>query len=162
MLIRFIVCLFLGSLCQFVYAKSVVGWVEKAVIMEGNIPIKAKIDSGARHSSMHCGCEIFTKKDGSKWARLSVENYNGETAEIETKIVRQAKIKRHDGKRQIRNVIKLTLCLGNVAKEVEINLINRDGLNYQLLVGRSFLKEDFLINTAKKFLHEPRCNKLQK
>jgi len=138
-------------------AKETVGWVEKVIITAEEIEVKAKIDSGARHSSLHCGCKNFTKNNGEKWVRFTVRNYKDEFVEINKKVIRQARIRRHNGKMQVRDVIKLSICLGSVRKEVEVNLVNRKGLNFQMLIGRSFLKNDFLIDSGNKYINNPNC-----
>lgn len=139
-------------------SQEIVGWVEKALLTKDDILIEAKIDSGARHSSLHCDCVTTVKDNGEKWVHLKIDNKNGDSLELDKKVIRQARIKRHDGKFQMRNVIHLSICLGGIRKMAEVNLIDRSGLNYQLLVGRSFLKNDFLINTSEKYINDPRCS----
>ena len=149
---------FFSHIAVLVEAKEIVGWVEKAAVTRDNVILKAKIDTGARNSSLHCGCITTTQENGEKKIRLKLTTYKGETLELEKKVIRRAKVKRHDGKMQIRDVIKLDICLGSVRKEVEVNLIDRTGLNYQLLIGRSFLDGDFLVDPGKQFLNSPKCD----
>ena len=137
-------------------AKEVVGWIEKVRIFPGDLTVKAKIDTGAKTSSIHCGCTHY-KKNGEKWVRFSVTNEQGKTNWFERKIIRTATIKRHFGKAQERSVIKLGFCLGSVYQETEVNLVDRSGLNYQLLVGREFLKGVYLVDPENMFLSEPDC-----
>jgi hypothetical protein len=140
-----------------VQAKTTVGWVENAVIYPGNILVKAKVDTGARHSSLHCECKTIVKKDGERYIRFSIKNFKGKRVELERKVYRVATIKRHHERRQQRDVIKLAICLGNTLKQVEVNVVDRSGFNYQLLIGRSFLKNDFVVDPALKFVHAPQC-----
>ncbi|MGD8483503.1 MAG: RimK/LysX family protein, partial [Thioalkalispiraceae bacterium] len=137
----FFVTLFLVS--QATYAKHVVGWVEKVSIHPGNLDVKAKIDSGARTSSLHCDCIQIKEKEGEKWVSFTVTNFKGEQVRLERKIQRMSKIKRHFGELQERIVIKLGVCLGNVYKDIEVNVVDRTGLNYPMLIGRNFLSGDF-------------------
>jgi len=156
MKVKFFLIIILVCCTDHVASKEIVGWVEKVHLTQENILVVAKIDSGARHSSLHCDCQSQTNNKGEKWVHLKIRSVNGETLELDKKVVRQAKIKRHDEEMQIRDVIKLNIHLGSVIKEVEVNLIDRSGLNYQLLVGRSFLSGNFLIDTSKKFLISPK------
>jgi len=139
-----------------VASQEIVGWVENVLLTDDNLMVKAKIDSGARNSSLHCVCKAVENQKGEKWVHLKITNSDDETIELDKKVIRQAKIKRHDGRMQIRDVIKLNIGLGSVKKEVEVNLIDRTGLNYQLLIGRSYLKGDFLIDTSRKFILNPK------
>lgn len=141
-----------------ILALETVGWVEKAIITDKGFVVKAKIDSGARNSSLHCDCKKRIDKNGETWVKLELKNYKNETIEIEKKVIRQAKVKRHNGQMQIRDVIMLNVCLGSVQKEVEVNLVNREGLNYQMLIGRSFLNDSFLIDSGNQFINKPKCD----
>ena len=151
--------LFVFLMCFYIQtsAKEVIGWIEEVQITPENLPIRAKIDTGARHSSLHCDCRTYRKENGKTWVKLTVTNYQGKSLQLEKPVIRQAIIKRHGEKRQVRDVIKMQICLGNVRKEVEVNLFNREGLNYKLLIGRSFLRGSFLIDTEKKYLTKPHC-----
>ena len=51
----------------------------------------------------------------------------------------------------------LGICLGNVYKEVEVNLEDRSKFNYQLLIGRSYLKNSFLVDASATFTLKPNC-----
>lgn len=140
-----------------VQAKEVVGWVEKVILYPSELIVKAKIDSGAKTSSLNCKCYNFFQRNGKEWVKFTVVNEDGEATELEQPIVRIAQIKRHYGEKQERPVIKLGLCLANVYKETEFTLIDRSGLNYQVLVGRQFLEEKFLIDPGETFKRNPAC-----
>ena len=68
-----------------------------------------------------------------------------------------AKIKRHFGEQQERMVIELGLCVGSTYREVDVNLVDRGGLNYQLLIGRELLKGRFLVDAGATFANPPDC-----
>ncbi len=140
-----------------VHAKEVVGWVENVRLYPGDLLVKAKVDSGAKTSSLNCRCYNFFQRNGKEWVKFTVVNEDGEATELEQPVIRIAQIKRHYGEKQERPVIKLGLCLGKTYKETEFTLIDRSGLNYQVLVGRQFLEEDFLIDPGATFKQKPAC-----
>jgi hypothetical protein len=156
---RKLTLLVLILLCQPVYAKEVIGWVENVAIYPGNLKLKAKMDSGAKTSSIHCDCQSTIRRNGEDWLRITVTNHKHELVTLERKIVRTVKIKRHFGEKQERPVIKLGICLKNVYKETEVNVIDRGGLNYQMLIGRDFLTGDFLIDPATRLTSQPDCRR---
>jgi len=84
------------------------------------------------------------ERDGQTWVRFDVVNKKEERATIELPLLRQATIKRHFGKRQYRHVVMLGICLGSVYKETQVTLVDREGFLYDMLLGRSFLKGDFI------------------
>lgn len=134
------------------------GWVEKAVLYPQKIVIHAKLDTGAKTSSIDARNPEFVTRDGESWVRLSITNRNIESVIIEAPVVRAAKIKRHFGERQLRPVILLDLCVGNVRKQEEVNLVDRAGMNYQLLIGRNFLADAFLIDSGATYRLSPACS----
>lgn len=138
--------------------KEVVGWVEKARIYPGEIELKAKVDTGALTTSLNCDCSVQTDDNGEKRVRFTLVNYKGETLEVERKIVRMVKIKRHFGRSQERPVIKLGICLSGTYRDVEVNLVDRTGMNYQLLIGRTFLQDHFIVDPAASLTREPDCS----
>lgn len=149
------VCVLLGL--SAAHAREAVGWVEKVRIYPGDLEIKAKIDTGAKTSSIHCLCIAPFERNNEKWVRFTVTNYSGQQTSLEQKVHRIAKIKRHFGAYQERLVIKLGVCLKNTYREAEVTLIDRSGLNYQVLVGREFLAGNFVVDPILAFTTEPQC-----
>jgi len=139
-------------------AKEIVGWTEKAVIYPGGLKLRAKIDTGAKTSSLNCECTNFFEKDGEPWVRFSVIDYEGEQIWLERKIERIVKIKRHFGGMQERPVVMLGICLGSVYRETEVNIIDRSGLKYPMLIGRKFLEGKFLVDSGTQFVNPPQCD----
>ena len=114
--------------------------------------VHAKLDTGAKTSSINAvHVESFTR-DGESWVHFSLSNHDGKTASFEGAVVRISKIKRHNGDKQQRPVINLEICVGPVRKTVEVNLIDRTGLNYPLLIGRNFLGDALLVDAGHTYL----------
>ena len=134
------------------------GWVENAVLYPHKIMLHAKLDTGARTSSIDARDPEYITRDGEDWVRMSITNRDIETVIIEAPIVRHAKIKRHFGGSQSRPVILLDFCIGNVRKKEEVNLVDRTGMNYELLIGRNFLKGQFLIDPGATYKLSPGCS----
>jgi hypothetical protein len=133
------------------------GWIENISIFPGNLKIKAKLDTGARNSSLNAKHLEEFYRDGDKWVRFKLKNWKGRTENFEAKIIRTATIKQHGNESLTRPVIRLGICLGNVFKEVEVNLEDRRKFNYQMLIGRSFLKNSFAVDSSATFTVEPDC-----
>ena len=142
---------------SFASEKLIVGWIEKASIFPGNMKIKAKLDTGARNSSLNAQNLKHFKRDGEIWIRFDLRNYKNRMETFEAPVIRTAKIKRLGQEADSRPVIKLGICIGNIYKEVEVNLEDRGGFNYQMLIGRSFLKGSFVVDPGITFTIEPNC-----
>ncbi|MGD8885550.1 MAG: RimK/LysX family protein [Gammaproteobacteria bacterium] len=134
----------------------IVGWIEKVALEEG-LTVHAKIDTGAKHSSLNMGKHEFFKLKGKPWIRFTMTNREGKAITMERQIVRYAKVKRKGSRSQVRPVVKLAYCLDTVSKTVQVTLTDRSNFDYQMLVGRSFLRNDFLVDSSKKYTTEPQC-----
>lgn len=138
-------------------AREVVGWAEQAIIYPGKIKIMAKIDTGAETTSLHCErCETYDR-NGEPWVRVKVTDQRGEWVIMERRVHRVARIKRHFGEVQERPVIMLGICLGGVYGLTEVNLVDRSGLAYPLLVGRQFLGQRYLVDAGSRHVNPPHC-----
>lgn len=147
--------LFMGS--NSCVAKEAVGWVENAKVYPGGIMVKAKVDTGAKTSSLDCECITPIKINGKNWVSFSVKNHKGDIVFLKKPVTRIARIKRHFGEEQERYVVKLGICLGSIYREAEVTLIDRSGFNYGLLIGRNFLGKDFVVDPSQTFSVKPKC-----
>jgi hypothetical protein len=152
-----IILLLIALLPHVVYAKEVVGWVERIKLYPGEMILKAKVDTGAKTSSINAGnIDEFTR-DGDPWIRFEVTDRHGHKVKIERKLERRARIQRHFGKLQTRPVVVLGVCMGDMYKDIEVNLVDRKGFIYPVLIGRSFLKENIVVDATLTFTREPLC-----
>lgn len=161
-----LLCVLALSLLQFIttwnstaqaQAKIIVGRVEKVCIHPGKIYYRAKMDTGAKTSSLGCNNISLFQKDGVQWVRFTTTNYKDQKATLEHRVHRLVKIKQEMGKTQERVVIKLSICLGNLYKEAEVNLTDRSGYNYQMLIGRSFMEGNIIVDPSLKYTTQPEC-----
>jgi hypothetical protein len=141
--------------------RPVVGWIEHATIEPGHLRIRAKLDTGARTSSLNAPNYKVFDRDGEPWVKFSVTNREGQTVEFERQVVRSARIKRIMGPSQIRPVVILGICLAGLYGETEVNLVNRDGFNYQMLIGRRFLSRRVAVDPARTLTSRRACKTQQ-
>lgn len=138
--------------------KMKVGWIEQVRVFPGNVLLDAKIDTGADNSSIHATGIIPFMKEGHEWVRFSVVPKEGKSEIVERPIYRRTKISRHGVPDEERLVVKMGICLGLVYKEdIEVNLADRSNFAYKMLIGRSFLRGDAIVDPQKEFLQEPKC-----
>jgi hypothetical protein len=150
-----IIFLMLGSAA--VQAKQVIGWVERVRVTPGDIVMNAKIDTGAKTSSLNARDIKEFSRNGEQWVRFTVTNREGGTVSIERRLRRVAVIKRHFGGKERRLVVRLGICVAGVYRYAEVNLVDRSGFNYGLLIGRSFLKGRLVVDPGRTFTVEPEC-----
>lgn len=129
-------------------AKTVIGYVERVALPAADLVLLAKMDTGARHSSLSAREITEIQRDGAVWVRFVVEHSEGELTVIEAPLLRVARIRRHGGESQSRIVVTMPVCLGSTIKETQVNLVDRAGFNYPILIGRSFLSHDFIVDSS--------------
>lgn len=135
---------------------EILGWVEPVRLAPGNLRINAKLDTGADTSSINAPkAEEFERND-EPWVRFSVENEDGEIAKFERPVVRMVRIRSASGLSR-RHVVEMRICMAGIERKVEVNLADRRDLNYQMLIGRSYLKGHILVDPGKKSTNRPDC-----
>lgn len=138
--------------------KQVVGWVERVRIYPGGLVFRAKLDTGAKNSSLNASHITDFKRDGEQWVRFEVTDLHDNIVTIERKVHRVAKIKNNHGRPQERLAVLLGICLGNSYREAEVNLVDRSSFIYQILIGRSFMRGNVMVDPSKKYTTKPTCS----
>jgi len=134
-----------------------VGWAERARIFPGNLPMQAKLDTGANTSSLNVESYEIIEHDGKKWARITAANRANAKRTYELEIVRFSKTKDHNGPLRMRPVVQLYICIAGIRKSAELNISKRGKFIYKLLLGRRFLANTFTIDPSRKFTKPPNC-----
>lgn len=154
-------CVLSGDLTSSALASSdkhVTGWVENVQIFPESLNIYAKIDTGADHSSLNVEKISEFIRQGEQWVKFSFTPQYGSQVTLKRKVFRYARVKRKAAKSQERPVILLNLCLGKVFKrDIEVNLADRGNFKYNMLIGRSFLKDSFVVDSSLTVTLEPSC-----
>lgn len=138
--------------------KKHIGWVENVRIFPSELQFKAKMDTGAYNSSINAKNIVEFEREGETWVRFDVINKNQVSATLELPMVKEVIIKQHFGERQKRYAVMLGVCLGKTYKETQVSLADREGFLYTMLIGRNFLRGDFVIDPAKQYTASPRCS----
>jgi len=143
------------------------GRYENIALPELGETLKAKMDTGAYTVSLSAkDIEMFTR-DGEEWVRFRLATKDASGKVYEHKVSRISKIKGRAEEEDEgdapevskRPVVDLELCLGDVKRTVEVNLVDRSHFNYPLLVGAKALREfKAAVNPAKRFTADkPDC-----
>lgn len=138
---------------------SIIGRNERVAIVDGGVVMQAKVDTGADSTSIDARQIEEFERDGAKWVRFETRTNDGKVVAFEREVIDTVTIIGAGDEKQERLVVNIALCVGDVQRDVEVNLANRTGLEYRLLLGRGFLENGgFLVNVAQEFSHDPRCS----
>lgn len=133
----------------------IIGWREWISLPELGIPrIKAKVDTGARSSSLHAfDIQTFTR-DGEDWVRFKVHpvqrNDDTEVA-VETKMLESRSVRSSSGVASVRPFILTNVQLLGFTWPVELTLADRKRMGFRMLLGREAVRRRFFVDPGKSY-----------
>ncbi len=133
----------------------VLGWREWAALPDlGVRAIKAKLDTGARTSSLHAfKMKAFTR-DGVPMVRFEVhpvQRSAAATVLVEVEVHDERTVRNSGGNVELRPVILTTVEVGGVSWPIELTLTRRDEMGFRMLLGRQALRGRALVDPARSF-----------
>lgn len=117
--------------------------------------IKAKVDTGARTSSLHAFWVEAFERDGKPWVRFAIHpEQNSVEAEVrcEAPVLDQRQVRDSGGHEELRYVIETTLEIAGVRQRAEVTLTDRDTMKFRVLLGRTAMRGRYLVDPARSFL----------
>ncbi len=133
----------------------VVGWRELVSLPElGLANIPAKIDTGARTSSLHAIVLDDCMRGGERFVRFAVD-WGGVSHACEAVQVDVRGITSSNGEQQQRFVIKTPLAIGKLWFRAEISLADRSQMQFPLLIGRTALRRRMVVDSGHSWLQSP-------
>lgn len=135
--------------------QKIIGWREWVSLPELNIDfVKAKIDTGARTSSLHAfDVEVFKRK-GADWVRFKVhpmQRDSKQTVSAEARVHEYRNVRSSTGHQSKRPVIITNLVLLDETWAIELTLANRDEMGFRMLLGREAFRGKVLVDAGKSY-----------
>ncbi len=132
------------------------GWREWLSLPELGIAcIKAKIDTGARTSALHTfELNTFREDDKTK-VRFYIHPFQGDLNTVKlcvADLLDERNVTDSGGHTELRPVITTPICLGGITKNIEITLTNRENMKFRMLLGRTAMTDQFLVNPGQSYL----------
>lgn len=133
----------------------IVGWRELVDLPGiGLNAIPAKIDTGARTSSLHARVLDQFQRDGHTFVRFAVD-WDDIAHEGEAVAVDMRGITSSNGETQTRYVIKTPLRIGRLEFRAELSLADRSDMKFPMLIGRTALRRRFVVDSGHSWLQSP-------
>lgn len=133
----------------------VIGWREWVRLPDLGIrQIKAKVDTGARSSSLHAFDIHSFERDGEDWVRFKVhplQRTTKITMACEAKVMEYRHVRSSSGHAKRRPVIQTTIQAMGQSWPIELTLANRDSMGFRMLIGREAFRGRFLVDAGTSY-----------
>lgn len=110
---------------------------------------KARIDSGAKTTSMHAVNIEEVSQRGELFVKFQTFDSANKVVELVRKVDTTQRVSNTAGSVTRRYVIKEKIKMGNIEREVLINLNDRTKMEYKFLIGRNVLLGRFIVDVAR-------------
>ncbi len=128
--------------------------------------IKARVDSGAKTSSIHAFNIQSFKRNGQPWVSFEIhplQNNRRAVVRCESEVVDRRVVKSSSGVGEKRYVIREPVTVNGNQWEVELTLTNRDSMGYRMLFGREGMAGRVLVDPDASYrLGEPTDSEILK
>jgi hypothetical protein len=146
--------------------RPVIGWREWVLLPDLlDIPIKAKIDSGPRTSSIHSFGTRRFHEAGAPHVEFLLHPIQRQAApEIVcvAPIKDERMVRSSNGEAELRIVVETMARLGGVDWPIELTLADRDVMGFRMLLGREAIRQRFLIDPGRSFRQSKQRRKRRK
>ena len=134
---------------------KIIGSEEWCVFENLGIPaIKARVDSGAKTSSIQATNLKVVMKNTQEWVKFEVnplQENRSIAIECQARLVDRRMVKSSSGISEERLVVKTPVTLGGDTFDIELTLANRDTMEFRMLLGREAINERYIVNPALNY-----------
>lgn len=136
--------------------QPVLGWREWVSLPDLGIDrIKAKVDTGARSSSLHAYAFERFRRGGRSLIRFRVHpwqrDYHKEV-QSEAELLDMRTVRSSSGVESLRPVIVTDLEVLDQRWPIELTLTRRDAMGFRMLLGRQAVRGRFLVDAGASYL----------
>jgi hypothetical protein len=117
--------------------------------------VKAKVDTGARSSSLHAWDVEIVPGRLPVTVRFVVHPFeHDETVTIvaEAPLIDEREVRSSNGEVELRPVIRTDVAVAGRQFPIELTLTRRDAMGFRMLLGRSAVRSQFVVNPDDSFM----------
>ncbi len=133
----------------------ILGWREWVALPGLGLPlIKAKVDTGARTSTLHAFYVEALRTGGEDWVRFGVHPLQGRCdleVQGEARVIDRRSVTDSGGHREWRYVVSTELAIGGQSWPIEVTLTNREDMRFRMLLGRTAIAGLALVDPGRSF-----------
>lgn len=134
--------------------RPVIGWREWVGLPGLGVEwVKAKVDTGAKSSSLHAfDIEV---DDAASVVRFRVHPLQDDESVViasEALLVEHREVRSSNGEVEVRPVIRTAAVVSGQTIDIDLSLASRDEMGFRMLLGRSALRRRFVVDPARSFV----------
>ena len=137
---------------------KIIGSEEWCAFNQLKIPaIQARVDSGAKTSSIQATEIKLIKKNDEDWVRFVVYPLRKNSiikVICNAKLIDKRSIKGSFGISEERLIIKTPVTIGEDTFDIELSLANRNTMEFKMLLGREAIANRYLINSGVQHMQK--------
>lgn len=137
--------------------KQIIGCEEWCQLSRLGVPaIKARIDTGAKTSTLHAYNIHTFRKDKTLWVSFEVHPLQDDRRTIvrcDAEVYDRRDVKSSSGVIEKRYVVKTLLEFGGDKWDIELTLTNRDSMGYRMLLGREAMNDRLIVDPSERFIN---------
>jgi hypothetical protein len=137
-----------------VITKQVIGWREWVSLPELGVPwVKAKVDTGAKSSSIHAwDIDVDDPHGVVRFNLHPLQDDESVVVAAVATLVEHREVRSSNGELDVRPVIRTPAVVRGERFDIELTLTSRDEMGFRMLLGRSAIRRRFVVDAAKSFV----------
>jgi len=161
----------MDDVTEISHSSTIAGWREWVSLPALGVPwIKAKLDTGARSSSLHAfdveeipagpaagssgGADAAAEAPLGR-VRFGVRPWqesDDDAVVVELPVHDRRQVRSSSGHTEERIVVLMDVVLQGRTVTAEVTLTNRDEMGFRMLIGREALRQGFVVDSAQSFI----------
>ena len=131
--------------------RIVLGGIENVFLDPPNLEFSARIDTGAKTSSLNAVDMVEFERDGDPYVKFHVIHpETDKKIELTRRVRGHVRIKDHKSESRRRPIVSLRVRLANIDERISFTLVDRSKFSQQVLLGRNFLRDLAVVDVSKK------------
>lgn len=131
------------------------GWREWIKLPDLGVKrVKAKVDTGARSSSLHAYDIEITEMESIQWVKFKIQPLQKNRTEIiqaSAPVQEFRKVKSSNGQTTTRPVVRTTIEIYSMRYKIDVTLFDRTKMGFRMLIGREALQDRFVVDAARSY-----------
>ncbi len=135
-------------------ARPVIGWREWVGLPGLGVEwVKAKVDTGAKSSSLHAfDIDVDDAAGVVRFRVHPMQDDDSIVIDTHASLVERREVRSSNGEVEVRPVIRTRAVVSGQEIDIDLSLADRDEMGFRMLLGRSAVRRRFVVDPARSFI----------